>query len=84
MIKKDKKRRNEISNYKVAPLELLLSVAESRIDKVVGDKGKMKSAIKDGYIHLSNPNNDDEIILRYYSRDVYSTLLSSYSVDSSR
>lgn len=75
----------------VAPLELLLSVAESRMEKNKAQAAPSehcngaKAVIQNGCIHLSHENHTaEEIVMRYNVRNVYSALFSDYSGECSR
>eukprot|EP00826_Nyctotherus_ovalis_P025557 TRINITY_DN1981_c0_g1_i20.p1 TRINITY_DN1981_c0_g1~~TRINITY_DN1981_c0_g1_i20.p1 ORF type:complete len:139 (-),score=30.22 TRINITY_DN1981_c0_g1_i20:39-455(-) len=75
----------------VAPLELLLSVAESRMERnnvqaaPSEHSNGTKAVIQNGCIHLFHENHTaEEIVMRYNVRNVYSALFSDYSGERSR
>lgn len=68
----------------VAPLELLLSVAESKM-KVDLLKEDAKATIQNGCVHLSNgKSGSEEIVMKYGVRNVYKGLFDNYSAERSR
>lgn len=97
-MKTKKERVTVVSEMRrpVAPLELLLSVAESKLDK---DKPQTqaqadtdtpqasttKAIIENGYVRLCNgKRKKEDVAMKYSTRNLYSAMFSDFSPDCSK
>lgn len=68
----------------VAPLELLLSVAENKM-KVDSFQQEAKAIIQNGCVHLNNgKSGSEEVVMKYGIRNIYKGLFGNYSAECSR